>query len=143
MRAHSKWRQLLLLLELAVGFGPIMVLLAVGLFMTPFQILLLIASDEARGNPGGPVFVVGLSVLGTLASASLINVASVVFGRPPILGRGLTIWCGLIGLGILFYLAVDSDTFAWRSVFVAALVVGIHFAYLARDSLFARENRPG
>ncbi len=126
----------LLVMELILGFGPLLLLLAIGLLFSVYQVIFLMLAEEVRDNPSGSLELIGLSIFGLLSAVRFINVAqNIIRGKTPALGSASTIVLAVIGALILAYLVVDSDTVAWRVFFIVPLLVASHFVYLGRDSL--------
>ena len=127
----------LLLIELILGFAPVAVLLLVGLFVSAFQVLFLMTSEEVRAHPGGSLTVIFSSLFGLFALGSMVNLVVTLFrANKAVFSRRSTIGLGGIGLVMLAALIAVSETVAWKLFFLVPLLVAVHFIYLGRDELF-------
>ena len=132
----------LLIAEFIIAFGPVFILLLIGLLLSVFQVVLLMFSAEARATPLDSLEIILLTVTGTLGLAGFANLAIAILNpSESLLDRNVTLLLGLFGFGGIIYLISDADTWAWRMTFLLPLVVAIHATYLGRGFLFPQLER--
>ena len=127
----SRLAKALLLLEVAVCFLPLTLLLLLGALMVPFQVGFLMMGEL------GSLYVIGAVLAGLAGLVALFIVLRWLLFRPvnPFERR----WTlALMCLGILPVLpiAVAGDTWFWKILGAVPLLCSAHLAYLAREYLF-------
>jgi predicted membrane channel-forming protein YqfA (hemolysin III family) len=121
----------LLLLEVAICFLPMTLLLLLGVLMVPSQLGFVIAGEWSG------MFLIAIVLMGISGLVALFIVLRWLLIRPshPLNARFVLL---LMCLGILPLLpyAFAGDTVTWRVVGALPLICTAHVAYLAREYLF-------
>ena len=130
----------LIVVEVMICFGPMSLVLLLGLVIAPMQLQFLFTL-EGEGRLGSLILLasVGAGMAGLVA---LTNVLLWILGpSSTFLGRRWT-WLGIL-LGILpisMYAFGPVDSIGWRVAGVLPLVCTLHLSYLARAFLFSGQK---
>jgi hypothetical protein len=131
--------KILLLLEVAVCFAPALLVLMLGVMMTPVQVWYLFTGEAGMVST---LMFICLVVGGLAGNIALTNVLLRILSPPShFLGRGWTLLGIFAGGAALLPLAVgDVDSNWWRIVGWMPLLCTLHLIYLCRGFLFARRQ---
>ncbi|HEU5134597.1 MAG TPA: hypothetical protein VFU13_05575 [Steroidobacteraceae bacterium] len=132
--------KVLLAIEVLVCFGPLTIVLLLGLVIAPLQLAFLFsAHDEAR--PGAALVLAAVAA-GMAGMAALVNVLLWLFSPPShFLGPRWTLAAMVLGmLPVAFYAFGPVDSVAWRLAGLLPLACTFHLAWLARGFLFSAKS---
>ena len=129
--------KILLLIEVLICFGPMTVMLLIGVLLIPIQIFALI--DEPL-LWDGPVYVLGSVTFGGCGLGALAYTLGQLFSPNGAIKRpAIVLGCTMLGaLPLLIWVIPTSDGIGWRILAAMPMVCAAHIVYMARGMLFPR-----
>jgi hypothetical protein len=128
----------ILLLEVAICFAPMTLVLLLGVIMVPLQVGFLFAGEFSG------LSLIAIVAMGIAGLVALFNVVRWLLIRPSYsLNAKVVLLLMCLGCVPLVVISVVGDTEVWRLLAALPLICTAHLTYLARDYLFATWTTPG
>jgi hypothetical protein len=120
-----------LLIEVAICFAPMTLMLLLGFLLVPFQVAVLFTGEFSG------LSLIAIVAMGMAGFVALFNVVRWLLIRPShsLNPKVVLILMGLGALPLVAFTAL-GDTTEWQLLSALPLISTAHLAYLARDYLF-------
>ncbi len=132
MRAFLKT---LLVIEVAVCFGPMILMLMIGALLIPIQVMVLFVEPH---HWEGPVLLIGSVLCGAVGLGTLFSLMDKLFSGPgtATIERPWLVLAGAL-IGVIPLIDVlTSPSLVGRIVGAMPIVSGLHLLFLGRRALF-------
>ncbi len=127
--------RMLLLLEVMICFGPMVLIVVVGLVVSP-GLLLLLLNVETAGIVAMSLLIGGSLGLGSVRAVVLKIIKPEVLVMPPAKVRYF-MFCGFLALFLLLGLAADLGLTWSMLVLLLPALAAFHLIYMARGYVFS------